>query len=266
MNSTFSQYQLSRIITFIILIIFLLLSACVSPPYHKKNTSQQTKYRPATHSIVAGETLFSIAWRYGLKYEDLAKYNKISKPYRIYPGQVIRLDLPKAGIVGASSRAVAGRTQGSKPTSAYSKNNSSKNQSLKNSKAQKSSTWNGTLVWHWPAKGAILRRFSGANTLDKGIDISGKLGEPVLAAASGQIVYAGSGLRGYGKLLIIRHNDSFLSAYAHNEKLLVKEGDSVKAGQRIADMGSSGTDKVKLHFEIRREGSPEDPLKYLPRR
>lgn len=266
MNSSFSQYQLSGIRLFVILIIFLLLSACVSPPYHQKSSSQQNKYRPATHTISAGETLFSIAWRYGLKYEDLAKYNRISKPYKIYPGQVIRLDLPKAGVGAASSGGLAGRSAGSKPGSAYSKNNGSKNQSNTPVKTSKSLPSNGTLVWHWPAKGTILKRFSGANTLDKGIDISGKLGEPVLAAASGQVVYAGSGLRGYGKLLIIRHNDSFLSAYAHNEKLLVKEGDSVKAGQRIADMGSSGTDKVKLHFEIRREGTPEDPLKYLPKR
>jgi lipoprotein NlpD len=266
MNSSFSQYQLLGIRLFVILITFLFLSACVSPPYHQKNTRQQSQYRPATHTISAGDTLFSIAWRYGLKYEELAKYNKISKPYKIYPGQVIRLDLPKAGVGSASSGALSGRSASSKPGSTYSKNNSSKNQSNTSLKTPKSLPSNGALVWHWPAKGTILKRFSGANTLDKGIDISGKLGEPVLAAASGQVVYSGSGLRGYGKLLIIRHNDSFLSAYAHNEKLLVKEGDSVKAGQRIADMGSSGTDKVKLHFEIRREGTPEDPLKYLPKR
>jgi lipoprotein NlpD len=262
MNSSFSQYQLSGIRLFVILITFLFLSACVSPPYHQKNTRPQSQYRPATHTISAGDTLFSIAWRYGLKYEELAKYNRISKPYKIYPGQVIRLDLPKAGVGSAGS----GASASSKPGSTYSKNNSSKNQSNISLKTPKSLPSNGALVWHWPAKGTILKRFSGANTLDKGIDISGKLGEPVLAAASGQVVYSGSGLRGYGKLLIIRHNDSFLSAYAHNEKLLVKEGDSVKAGQRIADMGSSGTDKVKLHFEIRREGTPEDPLKYLPKR
>jgi lipoprotein NlpD len=111
-----------------------------------------------------------------------------------------------------------------------------------------------------------LSSFQGNNGLNKGIDLGGKLGEPVLAAASGQVVYSGSGLRGYGKLLIIKHNETFLSAYAHNDRLLVKEGDLVKVGQRIADMGSSGTDRVKLHFEIRRDGTPVDPLKFLPRR
>ena len=102
--------------------------------------------------------------------------------------------------------------------------------------------------------------------MNKGIDLGGKLGEPVLAAAAGQVVYSGSGLRGYSKLLIVKHNETFLSAYAHNDRLLVKEGDFVKVGQRIADMGSSGTDRVKLHFEIRRDGTPVDPIKFLPRR
>lgn len=112
----------------------------------------------------------------------------------------------------------------------------------------------------------MIAPFQGDSGLNKGIDLSGKLGEPVLAAASGRVVYAGSGLSGYGKLLIIKHNETFLSAYAHNDEISVKEGDLVKGGQRIADMGSSGTDRVKLHFEIRSEGSPVDPLKYLPKR
>jgi lipoprotein NlpD len=112
----------------------------------------------------------------------------------------------------------------------------------------------------------LLSGFQGNAGHNKGIDIAGNLGQPVFAAASGQVVYSGTGLRGYGKLLIIKHNDTFLSAYAHNNNLLVKEGDMVKAGQKIADMGSSGTDRVKLHFEIRREGTPVDPMKYLPKR
>lgn len=112
----------------------------------------------------------------------------------------------------------------------------------------------------------MIAPFEGDSGVNKGIDLGGKLGESVLAAASGQVVYAGSGLRGYGKLLIIKHNDIFLSAYAHNDHILVKEGDLVKAGQKIADMGSSGTDRVKLHFEIRSDGKPVDPLKLLPKR
>ena len=115
--------------------------------------------------------------------------------------------------------------------------------------------------WIWPVKGKVLAPF---NEASKGMDIAGKKGAAVLAAASGRVVYAGEGLRGYGKLVIIKHNDTWLSAYAHNEKLLVKEQQDVKRGQKIAEMGASDTDQVKLHFEIRRQGKPVDPAKLLP--
>ena len=118
--------------------------------------------------------------------------------------------------------------------------------------------------WIWPASGKTIGTFSeGGN---KGVDIAGKAGDPVLASAEGKVVYSGEGLRGYGKLVIIKHNATYLSAYAHNQTILVKEGQSVSKGQKIAEMGSSGTDKVKLHFEVRRQGKPVDPLKYLPQR
>jgi lipoprotein NlpD len=121
-----------------------------------------------------------------------------------------------------------------------------------------------TQNWRWPADGQVLNRYSESDS--KGLDIAGARGVPVLAAESGRVVYQGSGLRGYGQLIIIKHSDDFLSAYAHNDRIYVKEGDAVKRGQKIADMGSTGTDRVKLHFEIRRQGVPVDPLKYLPRR
>jgi lipoprotein NlpD len=118
--------------------------------------------------------------------------------------------------------------------------------------------------WIWPASGKTIGTFSeGGN---KGVDIAGKAGDPVIASADGKVVYSGEGLRGYGKLVIIKHNATYLSAYAHNQTVLVKEGQSVSKGQKIAEMGSSGTDKVKLHFEVRRQGKPVDPLKYLPQR
>jgi lipoprotein NlpD len=119
------------------------------------------------------------------------------------------------------------------------------------------------LDWLWPAKGKIIAGFSESANL-KGIDIAGKMGEPVVASAPGKVVYAGSGLRGYGKLIIIKHNKTYLSAYAHNREILVKEGDQVKKGQKIAEMGNSDADQVKLHFEIRRLGKPMDPARYLP--
>jgi lipoprotein NlpD len=118
--------------------------------------------------------------------------------------------------------------------------------------------------WIWPASGKVIATFSESGT--KGIDITGNAGDPVIAAGSGRVVYSGTGLRGYGKLVIIKHNDTFLSAYAHNQNILVKEGQSVTQGQRIAEMGNTDADRVKLHFEVRRQGKPVDPLQYLPRR
>lgn len=265
MHSSNSRYLKLSLRLFIFLIVISGITACISAPSYDKNTLSKSPKRPSIHKVVSGDTLFSIAWRYGFKYQDLAKYNNISTSYRIYPGQIIRLP---GSFVAASASARSTKSNDNAPKSSvstYSKNSRSKYQTNTISKSTKPVLQTGAIIWLWPSKGAILRHFSGATTLNKGIDIGGKLGEPVLAAASGQVVYAGSGLRGYGKLLIIRHNDTFLSAYAHNNRLLVKEGDFVKAGQRIADMGSSGTDGVKLHFEIRRDGTPENPLTYLPK-
>jgi lipoprotein NlpD len=120
--------------------------------------------------------------------------------------------------------------------------------------------------WSWPAKGKVIERFSTRNPQNKGIDISGKKGESVNAAAAGTVVYAGKGLRGYGNLVIIKHDAKFLSAYAHTSRILVREKEKIKAGQIIAEIGSTGTDRVKLHFEIRRNGRPVDPLQFLPKR
>ena len=120
--------------------------------------------------------------------------------------------------------------------------------------------------WQWPASGPILRRFDGEASGKKGISIGGTHGNQVRAAAAGRVVYAGSGLVGYGRLIILKHNDTYLSAYGHNRDLFVQEGAEVRAGQVIADMGSSGTNRIQLHFEIRRNGKPVDPLRYLPRR
>src|SRR5690606_28082234 len=120
--------------------------------------------------------------------------------------------------------------------------------------------------WQWPAQGQIIARFQSNGSLNKGIDIAGQLGQPVKAAANGTVVYAGRGLLGYGDMIIIKHDETYLSAYAHNSRLLVKEGEQVRTGQTIAEMGNTGTDRVKLHFEIRRRGQPVDPLGYLPKR
>ena len=254
---------------FVILIMCLMAGACVSrQPAPVTDKSHSKVWRPATYTVVPGDTLFSIAWRYGVKYEDLAKHNGISPPYIIRPSQVIRLDLKNNGQPSVTTGTKTKSSKSSAPAKKTPQGSitRSENKTAKPLQTPRVNASSGAPQWRWPAKGAILSSFQGNNGLNKGIDLGGKLGEPVLAAASGVVVYAGSGLRGYGKLLIIKHNETFLSAYAHNERLRVKEGDLVKVGQVIADMGSSGTDRVKLHFEIRRDGTPVDPLKYLPRR
>ena len=122
------------------------------------------------------------------------------------------------------------------------------------------------MSWIWPVKGPLIQGFSTTGVINKGIDLAGTKGEPVLAAADGKVVYSGTGLVGYGNLIIIKHNETYLSAYGHNSKLLLKEGQWAKAGQKIAEIGSTGTQRDKLHFEIRRNGKPVDPLQYLPKR
>lgn len=263
----------------VILIAFLSLCACaVNTGVHVLDRDQPPGRRIQTHHVAKGETLFSIAWRYGLDYKELARSNRISPPFTIYPGQVIRLqggasrpavaqNTPRAPAQSPpqmATRPVTGTTAA--PTRPAHPAARSEIKTPAAGKPTAPVLLTGAPRWQWPARGTIIARFQANTGLNKGIDIAGNLGEPVLAAAAGQVVYAGTGLRGYGKLLIIKHNETFLSAYAHNDTLFVKEGDSVGAGQKIAGMGSSGTDRVKLHFEIRREGTPVDPMIYLPTR
>jgi lipoprotein NlpD len=212
------------------------------------------------HLVQKSETLFALAWRYGWDYKALASANSIKAPYTIFPGQklsIVHKDIHKADVVKNTPKTL---TKPKWPTttkgpSAY-KTRPSPPKAVNKGHA---------LAWRWPSKGKVIANFSSKSPVNKGIDITGRIGESVMAAAAGSVVYAGSGLLGYGNLVIIKHNQQFLSAYAHNKKLLVKEGQKVKAGQVIAEIGSSGTDKVKLHFEIRRQGKPVNPNKYLPK-
>ncbi len=262
---------------FVLSITLLFVNGCsTNSPAPVLDKSRTNIKRPQTHIVIPGDTLFSIAWRYGLKYEALAEYNGIKPPYIIRPSQIIRLDMSTpqiSPVVSAPAKPakVAAtqarpRVQQVPPSKPASSNNSQIKQTPAVGGNQQVGQLSGAPQWRWPANGSLLSSFQSNSGLNKGIDIGGKLGEPVLAAASGRVVYSGSGLRGYGKLLIVKHNETFLSAYAHNNVLRVKEGDFVKAGQIIAEMGSSGTDRVKLHFEIRRDGTPVDPMKFLPRR
>lgn len=199
--------------------------------------------RAGMHKVSHGETLYSIAWRYGLDYRYVARLNHFTSPYNIYSGQLIALKPHTT----STSRAKPPLTMPIKPVS------------IEPIITVEEPTANVT-AWHWPARGKVIGNFSEYN---KGINIKGRLGDPIYATAPGKVVYSGSGLRGYGNLIIIKHNSVYLTAYAHNSVVLVKEGSSVRAGQKIAEMGNTGARQVMLHFEIRRGGQPVNPLKYL---
>ena len=213
------------------------------------------------HLVREGDTLYSIAWRYGLDYRELANANSISSPHIIYPGQSIDIDYTSAE---ASRVPVTTVRNPSKPRVPVAVPPPAK---PKNGQLSPKVVPNGPVSeWQWPSDGKIIGQFSTKKPVNKGIDLTGSMGESILAAAAGTVVYAGTGLRGYGNLVIIRHNEKFLSAYAHASRITVSEGQEVKAGGKIAEKGSTGTDKVKLHFEIRENGKPVNPLKYLPKR
>jgi len=204
------------------------------------------------HRVRHGETLYEIAWRYGMDYRDLAAHNKMHSPYVLYSGQIIHLRNrnTQTAVSGRNAHDVARPviTEGARYNEP---------KPVESDQVQDTSEPDDSVsAWAWPAKGKIIKYFS---TQNKGINIAGRLGEPVYAAASGKVVYSGEGLRGYGKLIILKHNSVYLSAYAHNNAVFVNEGDWVRRGQKIAEMGNSGTDIVMLHFEIRHAGKPVDP-------
>ncbi|MFN3714611.1 MAG: peptidoglycan DD-metalloendopeptidase family protein [Alcanivoracaceae bacterium] len=226
----------------------------------------------AVHVVARGDTLYSIAWRHGRDFRQLAAANNIPPPYTIYPGQQIRLD-------GAASRAIAStpaaaprpaqpppQRPAATPPAAPAPVARPPTSAPTPAPAPRPAASTGPIPWQWPADGPLLSRFAADSVSSKGIVIAGNEGDPVRAAAAGVVVYRGSGLTGYGNLLIIKHDERWLSAYAHNERMLVAEGEKVSAGQRIANMGDSGTYRTQLHFEIRRDGTPVDPLTLLPRR
>lgn len=247
----------------------------------RSNTAAPQRPTVTTGQYVVrrGDTLFSIAFRYGWDYKALAARNNIAEPYTIHPGQTIRFDgrtdaapatvvtSTQSGASSSSKTTVVRRPVGAAtaPTTAPASSTAAPAAS-KPAPAPATPAGPAPTGWGWPSNGVLIGKFSSNGSLNKGIDIAGDLGQPVLAASDGTVVYAGSGLRGYGELVIIKHNETYVSAYGHNRKLLVREGQQVKVGQTIAEMGSTGTDRVKLHFEIRRQGKPVDPLQFLPRR
>jgi lipoprotein NlpD len=220
------------------------------------------------YTVASGDTLYAIAFRLGVDFRALAAHNKISPPYTIFVGQRLKTDIGSSPNVDRAPSTTGSGRNTSAPSSGASSGSTARAQSGSSAGTAASSrvTSGNQPVgrWRWPSEGTVVRVY--AEPVHKGIDISGTRGAAVVAVADGVVVYAGTGVTGYGALLIVKHNDQYLSAYGHNDTILVREGAPVKAGQTIARMGSSGTDSVKLHFEIRSHGKPVDPLRMLPRR
>jgi lipoprotein NlpD len=247
----------------------------VRPPQASVSPEVAPVNKPGYYTVRPGDTLVRIALESGQNWRDVVRWNGIDNPNVIEVGQVLRVSPPPAAVAPPSSAEVAvvrpvtpasatpvppaqaasePRVVATAPVTAPTP-----------STARPTDSPDDDVPWAWPTSGvpSVLAGFDEAR--NKGLDIGGKAGDPVLASADGRVVYAGAGLRGYGNLIILKHNNTYLTAYAHNQALLVKEDQSVRKGQKIAEMGNSDADRVKLHFEIRRQGKPVDPTKYLPR-
>ncbi len=210
--------------------------------------------KPGYYTVKPGDTLIRIGMDHGQSGRDIARWNKIDNPNLIEAGQVLRVVPPTQEVVATRpSTTPTGASPSAAPTSAP--------VAPAPSSTPAPVAAEEAVSFQWPARGNLISGFDEAK--NKGLDIGGKVGDPVMAAADGRVVYAGAGLRGYGNLIILKHNNTYLTAYAHNQTLLVKEDQVIKRGQKIAEMGNSDADQVKLHFEIRRQGKPVDPAKYL---
>ena len=244
------------------------LAPVAKPPLGIENAG-----KPGYYSVRSGDTLIRIGLDHGQSFRDIARWNNLDNPNRIEVGQVLRV-APPAG-AGAMPKAVTQGSVASVPTPALAPLPPAADKPASQPAAAASApaapvtaaptvTSDDEIAWIWPTVGPVLAGFD--EVKNKGLDIGGKAGDPVLAAADGRVVYVGAGLRGYGNLIILKHNNTYLTAYAHNQTLLIKEDQTVRKGQKIAEMGSSDADRVKLHFEVRRQGKPVDPSKYLPPR
>lgn len=272
---------------------------------------ERGSYRGSYYEVKKGDTLYFIAYVTDKDVNDIVRYNELSQPYTIYPGQRLKLWAPKyiapkygqkvepviVPIVAKTTPPVSKISTVTKPATSSKSSNpkvvpvtpkvvqkqppkkveqsktkeyvgSKVNQKVTNktpvATAKTTSKNDKVSKWLWPTKGRVIKNFSAGEQGNKGIDIAGQRGQPIVSTASGTVVYSGNALRGYGNLIIVKHNDNYLSAYAHNDKLLVSEGQSVTSGQKIATMGSSGAKSVKLHFEIRYQGKSVNPKRYLP--
>lgn len=261
-------------------LLLVLLPGCASKRYPIVIERSLSGANASAHTVVAGETLYSIALRYDKDYRELAQLNRLDSLFTIHPGQRLLLDRgtvhpatisPVKTGKAPTSRVVQKpyKEPALKPLTKTEKSLVVKKDATVIANSQVASELHHistSLSWVWPALGPLVGSFGAQGVAGKGVDIGGRRGDSVSAAASGTVVYAGTGLVGYGRMLIVRHDDNYISAYAYNDRFLVKEGDRVTAGQAIAVMGSTGTDRERLHFEIRERGKPVDPLRFLPAR
>jgi lipoprotein NlpD len=284
----------------LLIVLIALLGACASQapaPIEQKSGGAQPQRAAAaplrqaprssapaggSYLVKRGDTLYSIAFRFGVDPRRLAEWNGLANPDRIYVGQSLRLAPTTSAAASAarpqsplarSAPAPEPRADAPQPTSQSGKQQPAPAAAPSIAEVRPAETTVSAvagsrsvsgIAWQWPASGKTRRAVAASGS--EGLEILGTRGQPVHAAASGQVVYSGNGLRGYGELIIIKHSDTFLSAYAHNDKRLVNEGASVKAGQQIAQMGDSEASEVMVHFEIRKSGKAVSPLQFLPRR
>ena len=298
------MFGFSRPVCWLPVVAIVLLSACSSKPINRAPVEDRVSVsgkadamsnaalvnqppgfenagKAGYYTVKPKDTLIGIGLEAGHSPKDIARWNNLENPNRIEIGQVLRVVPPVAVVVADNGVAVAKPVassaatatpiapgQVSKPASAPASAASASAPATATTTAATTAATSASseddLGWIWPGSGPVLAGFDEAK--NKGLDIGGAAGDAVLASAEGKVVYAGAGLRGYGNLIILKHNNTFLTAYAHNQTLLVKEDQSVKKGQKIAEMGNSDADRVKLHFEVRRQGKPVDPSKYLPAR
>ena len=248
--------------TILIVVYCLFLVGCGSTPAPVSSRTPPPSQKIIHHIVGQGDTLFAIAWRYELSVESLARANGLSRPYNIYLGQRLTLDMSRARAAYSApvQAARAAPIKDARPAT-------SKSAVKKSSRAAQAKNYSlpkGKWRWQWPVKGTVSRHHD-TNRVFKGLNIQSAKGHKVGSAAPGVVVYAGRGLRGYGQLLIIKHSETYLSAYAHNRKMYVKEGQRVAAGQKISEVGGDPENSGRLYFEIRKNGKPVDPIRLLPR-
>jgi lipoprotein NlpD len=247
-------------------VLSLVLAACGSSKVVREGGASAPRVSAPKHgqsvTVRKGDNLYRLAVNNGISPLDLAMWNSVPPPYTIYPGQRLRL-YPSAGSSGTRVATGTPTTVGRPPTSAAGRR-------VEPTQAPPQPTGpapvTSAIAWRWPADGGIVARYVAGDPTRQGIDLAGRAGQPVRAAGDGVVVYSGSGLVGYGELVIVKHDEQWLSAYGHNRRRMVAEGERVKAGQQIAEMGRTGADRDMLHFEIRYNGKPVDPLRYLPAR